>query len=150
MCTSADFIGFGMICVSVEEMMFLSGFCETSSTTHASSQTCQIQEWARDYDSNDEFNHISQLYPLFPGAQIDPRFNTTLTNAAKVTLQLRGDSSEGWPTAWRANFFSRLLDGETAYHYMQRLLSLYSYDNLWSINSVFQVNDGNFGELLFT
>jgi alpha-L-fucosidase 2 len=27
---------------------------------------------------------------------------------------------------------------------MQRLLSLYSYDNLWSINLVFQI-DGNFG-----
>ncbi|KAI3614107.1 alpha-l-fucosidase [Moniliophthora roreri] len=102
----------------------------------------QIQEWARDYDSNDEFNHVSQLYPLFPSAQIDPRFNTTLTDAAKVTLQLRGDSGEGWPTAWRANFFSRLLDGEKAYYYMQRLLSLYSYDNLWSINSVFQIDGG--------
>ncbi|KAJ3779914.1 hypothetical protein GGU10DRAFT_280158, partial [Lentinula aff. detonsa] len=34
----------------------------------------QIQEWARDYDSNGPFTHISQLYGLFPGAQIDPRF----------------------------------------------------------------------------
>ncbi|KAK7047402.1 hypothetical protein VNI00_006633 [Paramarasmius palmivorus] len=104
----------------------------------------QLQEWARDYDSNGEFSHISQLYPLHPGAQIDPRFNTTLTDACKVTLELRGDSSEGWPTAWRANFYARLLDGEKAYYYMQRLVGLYSYDNLWSRNLVFQI-DGNFG-----
>ncbi|KAJ3726643.1 alpha-L-fucosidase [Lentinula raphanica] len=104
----------------------------------------QIQEWARDYDSNGPFTHISQLYGLFPGAQIDPRFNETLAHAANVSLLLRGDSSAGWPTAWRANLFARLLQGETAYYYMTRLISRYSYDNLWSINSVFQI-DGNFG-----
>ncbi|KAK7060201.1 hypothetical protein VNI00_000966 [Paramarasmius palmivorus] len=103
----------------------------------------QIQEWAKDINTG-AFNHISQLYPLFPGAQIDPRFNTNLVNAAKTTLQLRGDSENGWPTAWRANCFARLLDGEKAYYYMQRLLKNYSYDNLWSINLVFQI-DGNFG-----
>ncbi|KAF5365995.1 hypothetical protein D9758_006695 [Tetrapyrgos nigripes] len=104
----------------------------------------QIQEYARDYDANEGFNHVSQLYPLFPSAQIDPRFNTILTDAAKVTLKQRGDSSNGEPTAWRADFFSRLLDGEKAYYYMQRLLQLYSYDNLWSINDIYQI-DGNFG-----
>ncbi|KAL0067460.1 hypothetical protein AAF712_005448 [Marasmius tenuissimus] len=104
----------------------------------------QIQEWARDYPPGGGFNHISHLYPLFPSAQIDPRFNETLAHAANVSLTLRGDSENGWPTAWRANCFARLLDGEKAYYYMQRLLSLYSYDNLWSINTVFQI-DGNFG-----
>ncbi|KAJ4473156.1 hypothetical protein J3R30DRAFT_3296895, partial [Lentinula aciculospora] len=104
----------------------------------------QIQEWARDYDSNGPFTHISQLYGLFPGAQIDPRFNETLAHAANISLLLRGDSSSGWPTAWRANLFARLLQGETAYYYMTRLISRYSYDNLWSSNSVFQI-DGNFG-----
>uniref|UniRef100_A0A0W0FDY4 Uncharacterized protein n=1 Tax=Moniliophthora roreri TaxID=221103 RepID=A0A0W0FDY4_MONRR len=108
----------------------------------------QIQEWAKDYDSNGGTNHLSQLYPLFPGAQIDSRFNTTLVNAAKVSLKQRGDSSAGWPTAWRANCFARLLDGEKAYYYMQRLLHLFSYDNLWSINDVFQI-DANFGESWF-
>ncbi|EEB88969.1 hypothetical protein MPER_12994 [Moniliophthora perniciosa FA553] len=103
----------------------------------------QIQEWAKDYDSNGGTNHLSQLYPLFPGAQIDPRFNVTLVDAAKVSLKQRGDSSAGWPTAWRANCFARLLDGEKAYYYMQRLLNLFSYDNLWSINNVFQI-DANF------
>ncbi|KAK7051382.1 hypothetical protein VNI00_004882 [Paramarasmius palmivorus] len=104
----------------------------------------QIQEWAKDYDSNGGTNHLSQLYPLFPGAQIDPRFNTTLVDAAKTSLKQRGDSSAGWPTAWRANCFARLLDGEKAHYYMQRLLHLFSYDNLWSINNVFQI-DANFG-----
>ncbi|KAK1232465.1 hypothetical protein PQX77_004403 [Marasmius sp. AFHP31] len=104
----------------------------------------QIQEWARDYPPGGEFTHISHLYPLFPSAQIDPRLNETLAHAANVSLALRGDSKNGWPTAWRANCFARLLDGEKAYYYMQRLLSLYSFDNLWSINTIFQI-DGNFG-----
>lgn len=123
----------------------------------------QLQEWAIDYDANGSvilgfsinnsivfsctgspFTHLSHMYPLFPGAQIDPRFNETLTKAANVSLALRGDSSAGWPTAWRINCFARLLDGETAYYYLARLLRLFSYDNLWSINSIFQI-DGNFG-----
>ena len=88
------------------------------------------------------------MYPLFPSAQIDPRLNKTLADAANVSLSLRGDASNGWPTAWRANCFARLLDGEKSYYYMQRLLSRYSYDNLWSKNSVFQI-DGNFGQCNF-
>ncbi|EEB99709.1 hypothetical protein MPER_00556, partial [Moniliophthora perniciosa FA553] len=34
----------------------------------------QIQEYARDYNNYGVFTHISHMYPLFPGAQIDPRF----------------------------------------------------------------------------
>ncbi|KAL0067474.1 hypothetical protein AAF712_005462 [Marasmius tenuissimus] len=103
-----------------------------------------IQEWARDYPPGGGSKHLSHLYPLFPSAQIDPRLNETLAHAANVTLTIRGDAEYGWPTAWRANCFARLLDGEKAYYYMQRLLNLYSYDNLWSNNTVFQI-DANFG-----
>ncbi|KAK7047416.1 hypothetical protein VNI00_006647 [Paramarasmius palmivorus] len=104
----------------------------------------QIQEYARDYNNHRVFTHISHMYPLFPSAQIDPRFNATLSDAARVSLEIRGDAGNGWPTSWRANCFARLLDGEKAYYYMQRLLHNYSYDNLWSKNSIFQI-DGNFG-----
>ncbi|KAG7095449.1 hypothetical protein E1B28_006194 [Marasmius oreades] len=104
----------------------------------------QIREWARDYNPGGVFTHISHMYPLFPSAQIDPRLNSTLARAANVSLMLRGDSGNGWPTAWRANCFARLLDGEKAYYYMKRLLNSFSYDNLWSKNSVFQI-DANFG-----
>jgi alpha-L-fucosidase 2 len=104
----------------------------------------QIQEWARDYPDTGDFSHISQMYPLFPSAQIDPRFNQTLATAAKKSLTIRGDSANGWPTAWRANCFARLQDGEKALYYLNRLLGSYSYANLWSINIVFQI-DGNFG-----
>ncbi|KAL0576394.1 hypothetical protein V5O48_005583 [Marasmius crinis-equi] len=103
-----------------------------------------LQEWARDYAPGGVFTHISHLYPLFPSSQIDPRLNESLATAANVSLALRGDAGNGWPTAWRANCFARLLDGEAAYYYMQRLLQRYSYDNLWSKNSIFQI-DGNFG-----
>ncbi|KAK0458952.1 putative large secreted protein, partial [Desarmillaria tabescens] len=105
----------------------------------------QIQEWAVDYDSNGRvFTHISHMYPLFPSAQIDPRFNETLASAANTSLVIRGDSGNGWPTAWRINCYARLLDGEKAYYYLARLLKSFSYANLWSINSIFQI-DGNFG-----
>ncbi len=64
--------------------------------------------------------------------------------AANTSLMLRGDSSNGWPTAWRVNCYARLLDGDKAYYYLQRLLKSFSLTNLWSYNSIFQI-DGNFG-----
>lgn len=85
------------------------------------------------------------LYPLFPSAQIDPpRLNETLAIAANTSLTIRRDSGNGWPAAWRINRFARLLDGETSYHILQHLLKLFSYVNLWSKNSILQV-DRNFG-----
>ncbi|KAL0569940.1 hypothetical protein V5O48_012024 [Marasmius crinis-equi] len=105
----------------------------------------QIQEWARDYNNTGGFTHISHMYPLFPSSHIDPRLNETLATAANVSLVIRGDSDAGWPTAWRANCYARLLDGEKAHYYLIRLLQLFSYDNLWSINGDAWQIDANFG-----
>ena len=56
----------------------------------------QLQEWFKDWDDpNDKHRHISQLYGLYPGTQIQPGINHELAQAAKQTLIERGDVSTG-------------------------------------------------------
>ena len=57
----------------------------------------QLQEWIVDGDDpKDEHRHISHLYGLYPSNQISPFSTPELFNAAKVTLEQRGDMATGW------------------------------------------------------
>jgi alpha-L-fucosidase 2 len=107
----------------------------------------QLQEWLWDWDNQATkiFSHISHLYGLFPSAQIDPRLTSSLANAAKISLQIRGNGSEGWPIAWRIGCWARLLDKGMAQTETNLLLSSNGvYPNLMGKNSIFQI-DSNLG-----
>jgi len=106
----------------------------------------QIQEWLVDWDSTPStFSHISPLYGLYPSAQIDPRSNSTLADAAKVFLGFRGDGTEGWPIAWRIGTWARLLDANHTMTEVKLLLSdLGVYRSLLGKNLIFQI-DANLG-----
>ncbi|HEX9047565.1 MAG TPA: glycoside hydrolase family 95 protein, partial [Verrucomicrobiae bacterium] len=74
----------------------------------------QLQEWLYDWDAQaheQQHRHISHLYALFPSAQITPVGTPALADAAKVTLNTRGDITTGWAIAWRINCWARLHDG---------------------------------------
>ncbi|KAH8831600.1 alpha-l-fucosidase [Flagelloscypha sp. PMI_526] len=105
-----------------------------------------LMEWIEDYQPQPPvFSHISPMYPLYPGSQIDPRLNTTWSDAAKVYLTYRGDGSFGWPVAWRVGTWARLLDGEHVYSEIKLLLSnTCVWPSLQGKNSVFQI-DANLG-----
>ena len=60
----------------------------------------QIKEWKEDegqldFQGNDH-RHLSQLIALYPGNQISYQRDSWLADAAKVTLQSRGDMGTGW------------------------------------------------------
>ncbi|HVK21260.1 MAG TPA: glycoside hydrolase N-terminal domain-containing protein [Actinokineospora sp.] len=103
----------------------------------------QLQEWKTDWDSqSDQHRHLSHLYGLFPGDQIQA--NTAYGNASKVTLNARGDGGPGWSPAWKVNLWARLRDGGRAQQVLAGLLRNSTFANLLNNGPPFQI-EANFG-----
>ena len=117
----------------------------------------QLQEWIEDVDDPySNHRHISHLFAVYPGNQITIEDTPELAEAARISLDARGDDGVGWTLARKVNLWARLQDGNRAYKLLNSLMNVTFhttargdigggvFSNLFSAGPPFQL-DGNMG-----
>jgi len=105
-----------------------------------------LQEWLEGWESLEPHHrHLSHLWGLYPGNHITPGGTPLLAEAARKSLDARGDGASGWSQAWKMNLRARLLEGDHAFKLFGNLISGNTLPNLFSGGGKVMQVDGLLG-----
>lgn len=99
-----------------------------------------VREWLdHRFSDNYEHRHLSHIYPVFPGYEVDANSNPELFEAFAVAVDKRGTvglkDQTGWSLAHMANVRARMGDGEAAIECLDTLMQTCVGKNLFTYHN---------------